>query len=180
MVSVSFFNPFLFQQSINANAEDIAREAYKLRMSSSSSSGPPTYRGRAFGIAFLSALQILSGFIHIFFGLWLFSATPPADPFPVFSPSRFTSDIYAMYTILFGVMSLVFGYGLWLQKRWGWVGTAAVCLFVIAADTLALFDLPSVPGIPKVAAFGEIPYSVLVAFYLSQGDVRSRYGIRTS
>jgi hypothetical protein len=37
--------------------------------------------------------------------------------------------------------------------------------------------LPSVPGIPKSAGFGEITYGVLVIIYLVQAHVRTKYGI---
>jgi uncharacterized membrane protein (DUF2068 family) len=72
----------------------------------------------------------------------------------------------------------MFTYALWKEKRWGWAGTVAVSLFVIAADALTLLDLPSVPGIPKAAGVGEIGYNVVVLIYLSQTHVRARLGVR--
>ncbi|HTY75430.1 MAG TPA: hypothetical protein VMD05_07690, partial [Candidatus Nanoarchaeia archaeon] len=60
----------------------------------------------------------------------------------------------------------------------GWIGTFAVLLFVIAADSLTLLDLPSVPGIPKFACYGEITYSVIIMLYLMQAHVRKKYGIK--
>ncbi|NLF89487.1 hypothetical protein GX563_11785 [Candidatus Bathyarchaeota archaeon] len=38
--------------------------------------------------------------------------------------------------------------------------------FVIAADSLTLMNLPSVPGIPKAPAVVEIIYSIIVTGYL--------------
>jgi hypothetical protein len=64
---------------------------------------------------------------------------------------------------------------IWLGKKWGWVGTVAVSLFVIVADSLTLLDLPSIPGIPRFPAITEIVYCLLIIFYLLQFGVRSKY-----
>jgi hypothetical protein len=138
---------------------------------------PPTYKGRNFGIVLLVAIQVLVGVIHTFFGFWLLSG-PRVEPFALFSGDLFASDVYATYTVLFSVFTLIFAYGLWKQKRGGWVGTAAILLFVIVADSLTLLDLPSIPGIPKFAGYGEITYSVFVLIYLSQAHIRANYKIR--
>ena len=138
---------------------------------------PITYRGRSIGIVVLVAAQILVGFIHVVFGFWMLSA-PRLEPFASIVGSSSTSDIYSIYTIIFSVLTLIFAAGLWLQKGWGWVGTVAVGAFVIVADSLTLLDLPSVPGIPKFAGFGEITYSILVIIYMLQTHVRAKYKIQ--
>jgi hypothetical protein len=144
--------------------------------SMSSNSAPPTFKGRSFGILLLVVAQSLVGVIHVVLGFWLLSG-PRIQPFTFFSSYFFSNDVYAAYTILFGIFTLIFTIGLWTRKRWGWVGTAAVALFVIAANALTLLDLPSVPGIPKFAGYGEIPYSVLVLLYISQKHTRAKYKI---
>jgi hypothetical protein len=83
--------------------------------------------------------------------------------------------VYDFYTIIFSVLTVVFAVYIWQGKKAGWVGTVAVSLFVIAADSLTLLDLPSVPGIPKFAGFGEITYSVLIIIYLCTSQVRRKY-----
>ena len=138
---------------------------------------PITYRGRSIGIVVLVAAQILVGFIHVVFGFWMLSA-PRLESFASIVGSSSTSDIYSIYTIIFSVLTLIFAAGLWLQKGWGWVGTVAVGAFVIVADSLTLLDLPSVPGIPKFAGFGEITYSILVIIYMLQTHVRAKYKIQ--
>jgi hypothetical protein len=143
----------------------------------SSTHKPPIYKGRNFGIVLLVAIQVLVGVIHVFFGFWLFSG-PRIQPFALFSGDFFANDVYATYTILFAVFTLVFSYGLWMQRRWGWLGTAAILLFVTVADSLTLLDLPSIPGIPKAAGYGEITYSILVLLYISQAHIRAQYKIR--
>ncbi len=122
----------------------------------------PTFRGRSLGVTALVGAQVLVGFIHVIFGFWLLSVAP---------------DVYSVYTVVFSLFTLVFAVGLWLQRSWGWVGTVAVAAFVIVADSLVLLDLPSVPGIPKFAGYGEIPYSILVLTYLIQRHVLMRFGI---
>lgn len=138
---------------------------------------PPAYKGRNLGIVALVAIQVLVGFIHVVFGFWLLLA-PRAEPFALFGNGYFSSDIYSISTIVFGLLTLIFTTGLWLEKRWGWVGTLAVLLFVVVADSLTLLNLPSVPGIPKFAGFGEITYSILVVLYLFQKHVRIKYRIQ--
>ena len=123
---------------------------------------PPSFRGRNFGVAALVVAQYVISVIHVSLGLVLFFASP---------------DIYSVYTIVFGVLVAVFAYGLWNGKKLGWIGTVAVSIFVIIVDSLTLLNLPSIPGIPKSAGFGEITYSVLILFYLSKARVRTKYKI---
>ena len=137
---------------------------------------PFEYKGRSLGIVFLIAAQVLVGFIHIVFGFWLLTALWIHSSVDIIGLSS-AAGIYSVYTIVFGFLTLLFAVLLWLQKRWGWVGTLAVLVFVIVADSLTLLDLPSVPGIPKFAGYGEITYSVLVILYLFQAHVRTKYRI---
>ena len=65
-----------------------------------------------------------------------------------------------------GCLMLVFAIYLWRGKKAGWIGTIAVSVFVIAADTLTLLNQPSIPGIPKAPAIAEITYSTIVLGYL--------------
>ena len=85
------------------------------------------------------------------------------------------TTVYDVYTFVFGLLALVFAVFIWQGKKVGWIGTVAVSLFVIAADSLTLLDLPSIPGIPKFAGFIEIAYSVLVVGYLLQTRIRRKY-----
>jgi hypothetical protein len=133
-------------------------------------------KGRSLGVLLLVAAQLLIGFIHVAFGFWLLAATLTFSSVGFVGLSS-APIIYSVYTIVFSLFTLLFAYLLWLQNRWGWVGTFAVLVFVIVADSLTLLDLPSVPGIPKFAGYGEITYSVLVMIYLLQAHVRARYGI---
>lgn len=126
-----------------------------------------TYKGRSLGIVVLIAAQIFIGAIHVFFGLLLL----------VFENLSFmqATIAYDVYTIVFGVLTVVFAVLIWQGKKLGWVGTVAVSLFVIVADSLTLLDLPSILGIPKFAGFTEIAYSVLIIVYLCTSQVRKKY-----
>ncbi len=123
----------------------------------------PTFKKRVFGIAAVTALQILIGGIHIFFGLLLLASTQTQVGF-----LETPGVVYDVYTIAFGFATTVFATGIWFYKLWGKLGTIVTSLFVTVADLLTLLNLPSVPGIPKSAAFPEIIYSVLIVFYLLQ------------
>lgn len=132
---------------------------------------PPTitYKGRSIGIVILTVAQLFIGAIHVFFGFLLLA----------FENLLFIQStiVYDFYTIIFSVLTVVFAVFIWQGKKLGWVGTVAVSLCVIAADSLTLLNLPSIPGIPKFAGFGEITYSVLVLGYLLQAGVRRKYFI---
>jgi hypothetical protein len=130
---------------------------------------PPTitYKGRSLGIVILVIAQLIIGAIHAFFGLFLLAYENLS-----FLP---TTAVYDVYTFVFGMLALVFAVFIWQGKKVGWIGTIAVSLFVITADSLTLLDLPSIIGIPKFAGFTEIAYSVLVVGYLLQTRIRRKY-----
>lgn len=129
-------------------------------------------KGRFLGILILVIVQSLIGFIHIFFGVFLLlgSFVPVAS----FSTAPL---IYNSYTLVYGLLTVFFTYLFWKGKKSGWIGTASISIFVTAVDTLAIFDLFNVLGIPKTAGLGEIPYSLIILFYLLQNHVRSKYNI---
>ena len=128
---------------------------------------PPTFRGRSLGITVLVGAQLLIGVIHVFFGALLLAS----EDFSVFPATA----AYDVYTLVYGLLVLFFAVLLWQGKKAGWIGTVAVSLFVIAADSLTLLDLPSISGIPKAPAIAEIAYSVVVIGYLMQLYVRKRF-----
>jgi hypothetical protein len=130
---------------------------------------PPniTYKGRSLGITVLVAAQIIIGAIHAFFGLLLLA-------FENLSFLQATAA-YDVYTFFFGLLALIFGVFIWQGRKAGWIGTIAISMFVIAADSLTVLDLPSIPGIPKFPAATEIGYSVLVIGYLLQSGVRRKF-----
>jgi uncharacterized membrane protein (DUF2068 family) len=125
------------------------------------------------GIVVLAVAQFTIGVIHVFSGFLLLFASPSTT----FILSAQLPEIYSIYTLAFGLLTLIFTYGIWLGRSWGWNGTVAVSIFVIVTDALALLNLPSIPGIPKLAAAAEIIYSLMVLLYLSQTHVRAKYKI---
>lgn len=118
----------------------------------------PTFKGRSLGVTALTAAQLLIGVIHIISGAVLFA-------FENFSALHATAA-YDIYTLLYGALTLVFAVYLWQGKKAGWIGTIAIAIFVIAADSLTLLNLPSIPGIPKAPAIAEITYSTIIIAYL--------------
>ena len=126
-----------------------------------------TIKGRLLGLVILIAAQLFVGGIHVFFGLLLLLSE---------NLSFLLSAVaYDVYTFFFGLLGLVFAVFLWRGEKMGWVGTVGVSFFVIVADCLAFLDLPSIPGIPKLPAYAEIAYSVLVVGYLSLKHVRRNF-----
>ncbi len=131
--------------------------------------GPITIKGRSLGIATLTIIQILIGIIHTVLGLVLLGSE--------IAMGTQVSIIYSIYTIAFGLLTLLSTVMIWQGKKLGWAGTIAVALFVIVADSLTVLNLPSIPGIPRFAAAGEIPYSLFVVFYLLLPHVRKKFGV---
>ena len=131
------------------------------------------FRGRFLGIAVLVFVQLIVGFIHVIYGFAMLSGN-----FSVATYSMLPM-VYTVYTLAYGWLTLFFACLIWTGKRSGWIGSVAVSLFVIIVDILAVVGLPNILGIPipKVAAIGEIPFSVLVLMYLLQHHVRSKYNI---
>ena len=125
------------------------------------------------GIVILAVSQFMIGIIHVFFGFLLLFAESSA----AFTISAQPPLIYSIYTLAFGLLTLICTYGVWLGRSWGWNSTIAVSIFVIVADALTLLNLPSIPGIPKLAAATEIVYSLMILLYLSQTHVRARYKV---
>ncbi len=130
---------------------------------------PVTFRGRILGIAALTAAQTLIGAIHIVSGLLLLGSE--------IALGTQVSIVYDVYTLIYGVLTLIFALMIWQGKKLGWAGTIAVSLFVIAADTLTILNLPSIPGIPRLAGAFEISYSVLIVLYLLLPEVRKKFRV---
>ncbi len=131
-----------------------------------------TFKGRFLGVVFLVVVQLINGFIHTYFGfaLLLGSIVPVAS-------STNSPVIFSSYTLIYGLLTIFFTYLFWKGKRLGWIGTVAISLFVIIADTLTVFNLLIFLGIIKTAAIGEIPYSLIIIIYLIQNHIRSKYDI---
>jgi hypothetical protein len=127
---------------------------------------PPIFKTKSLGIIIFTAAQLFIGAIHLIIGLLLL-----VTPVPIMQ-STITYDIY---TVVFGLLVMVFAYFVWQGKKAGWIGTMAVLFFVAIADSLVVLNLPSVPGIPRFAAPTEIAYSVIVVAYLMLPKVRKKF-----
>ena len=130
-----------------------------------------TFKGQYLGVTFLVIVQFIVGLIHMFFGLAMLSGNFSVASYSV------TPIVYSVYTLVYGCLTFFFTYLVWTTRRSGWIGTVAVSCFVILADTLTVFDLVNVLGIPKLAAIGEIPFSIIIIVYLLQHHVRSKYNV---
>jgi hypothetical protein len=119
---------------------------------------PVSFRGRYPGVFVLVILQFLVGAIHAVIGLGLVFAT--------------SGELgYNVYTFLYGVLNIIFAYGVWAGKKSGWLGTIIVSLLVIVVDICAVLNITLILGVPKTAALGEIVYSLVVVAYLFQPKI---------
>ncbi|MCW4024963.1 MAG: hypothetical protein NWF01_08015 [Candidatus Bathyarchaeota archaeon] len=121
---------------------------------------PQIFKTKGTSIISITALQLFIGAVHVIFGLLLITIQLTA---------------YSVYTVVFGLFVLVFAVLVWQEKKLGWIGTVTILFFVVVVDSLTLLDLPSIPGIPKVAGAIEITYSVIVVTCLCLPWVRRRF-----
>ncbi len=117
----------------------------------SKSGFPAAYRGRIFGVVVLVLLQVFIGLIHLIFGAFLLVTG--------------LAPVYSVYTLFYGLLTVIFAYGLWLTSRWGWIGTLVVSGFVIIMDSATLLNTPIISEIPSFAAVTEIIYSLMIILY---------------
>jgi hypothetical protein len=127
---------------------------------------PPIFKTKGLGIIIFTAVQLFIGAIHLSIGL-LLSVIPVSI--------MQATVAYDIYTVLFGLLVIVFAFFVWQGKKAGWIGTMAVMFFVAIADSLVVLNLPSVPGIPTFAAPTEIAYSVVIIVYLLVPRVRKKF-----
>lgn len=130
-----------------------------------------TFKGRFLGVGVLVAIQVINGLIHTFFGLLLVLRSY------ISMTSLNASSVFSFYTLIYGILTLLFTYLVWKGKRLGWIGTVAISLFVIIADSLTLLDLLTFLDIIKTVAILEIPYSLVTVLYLLQKHVMTKNGI---
>ena len=127
---------------------------------------PIIYKGRSLGIIVLTVAQLFIGVIHVLIGVLLIA----------FGASILqATEAYNVYTLVFGLLVMVFAVFIWQGKKAGWIGTISVSLFVTVVDALTVSNLPSIPAIPKFAAPTEIAYSILVVIYLSLPHVKRKF-----
>ena len=119
---------------------------------------PESFKRRFLGLLILAILQFLNGTVHTTIGIFL-----------IFTASG--ELVYNIYTFLYGILNLIFGYGLWSGKKSGYLGTISVSLFIIVVDISTVLGVSLIAGVPKAAAFGEIMYSLFVISYLFQPKI---------
>jgi hypothetical protein len=76
-------------------------------------------------------------------------------------------DLREAAQLLQAVVAAVAALGLWLRRRWGWVGAMA-----LAGPTLALEVLLYFRG---AAAYSSMAVATLIALYLSSADVQRHF-----
>ena len=129
---------------------------------------PSTYEGRMLGIVIVVAVQAVVGVTHAFLGSFLILAGPTS--LPLFSTDP--SGICGSYTLIYGLWTTIFAYGLWMGNRWGWTGTVAVSAFATAVYVLSLLNLPLIPGASTFGAVGGTIYSLMILLYILQPNIR--------
>jgi hypothetical protein len=143
-----------------------------LNINEKKSKNDVTFKGRYLGILVLVIALSIVGLMHMFFGLALISGD-------LYFGSYSTTVVYSVYTLVYGFLTVFFAYLLWEEKRFGWIGTVSISIFVIIVDALAVSNLSNILNVPapKFATIGEIPFSILILAYLFQDHIISKYDI---
>ena len=146
-------------------------------MSTPSARIPTSYKGRILGVAILVAISVINGIIHVISGIVvMFANTIFTSLLPLQIPmSSFMLMSYGTYTFFYGLLSIVFAYGLWMSKRWGWIGTVAVQIFCLVVDVFAALRLPLLHGVPEFAGIVEIPWYIAILAYILQPHIRRTF-----
>lgn len=119
---------------------------------------PASFKGKYLSVLVLVIIQFLGGIVHAIIGFGLIYAVSG-------------ELVYNIYTLLYGIFSMIFAYGIWTGKKLGWLGTIFVSLFVIVVDVSTVLNVQLIAGVPKSAAFGEILISIIFIAYLLQPKV---------
>lgn len=123
---------------------------------------PVSFKGKYVGILVLTILQFLNGAIHAVIG-------------GAFGVLEIGVMAYNVYTFFYGISNLIFLYGLWTGKKYGWMGTILVSIFVIVIDVCTIIGIQLIPGVPESAALGEIVISLTILVYLIQPKIRELF-----
>jgi hypothetical protein len=139
----------------------------------------PSFRGAFPGLFFLAIAQFFIGVIHVVAGIFLLLA-PYVLSF-IFPVTEIT-PIFGVYTFLYGLLTLIFAYGLWTGNRWGWIGTTILCIFFIieASSTLLLTEIQGVPIFTRSidterAHIIDLIYTFVILLYLIQPHIKRSF-----
>ena len=140
---------------------------------------PHSFRGEFLGLFFLAIAQFLMGAIHVVAGIFLLRAPYVfSSTFPVTE----ITPIFGVYTFLYGLLTLIFAYGLWTGNRWGWIGTIILCMIfiIMASSTLLLTEIRGVPiftrriDIERMHII-DVTYTFVVLLYLIQPHIKRSF-----
>ena len=132
---------------------------------------PSSFRGEFLGLFLLTLAQFLMGGIHVVAGIFVLLV--PYVFSSVFAVTEITL-LFGVYSLLYGLLVLVFAYGLWTGNRWGWIGTTILCIFVVVEASSTLL-LTLIQGVPMSARIVDITYSFVVLLYIIQPHIKRSF-----
>ena len=125
-------------------------------------STPDSSKGKYVGVLVLTVVLFLNGAIHTTIGAGL----------AFFGIGEM---VYNLYTVLYGILQIIFLYGLWNGKTYAWIGTILVSIFIILIDVCTTLGIQIIPGVPTSAAIGEIVVSLGIIVYLFQPKIKQLF-----
>ncbi len=125
-------------------------------------------RNRPFGVTLLAILAVISGILSICGGLGSFFSFGLGLVGSLLGIGDAAGLGSGLYGLIWGIVTIFLGIGLWNLHRWGWLGTIFFQAINLLYALLAIFTPPHVPWISAVI-------SVIIIWYLTRPAVRAAF-----
>lgn len=125
-------------------------------------------RNRPFGVTLLAILAVISGILSICGGLGSFFSFGLGLVGSLLGIGEAGGLGSGLYGLIWGIVTILLGIGLWNLHRWGWLGTIFFQAINLLYALLAIFTPPHVPWISAVI-------SVIIIWYLTRPAVRAAF-----
>ena len=125
-------------------------------------------RNRPIGVTLLAALAIITGIFSLcggFTSIFSFGVGFVGSLFGIGDPGGLGSGIYGL---AWGLITILFGYGLWNLRPWARLGTIVLQCINLFYAVIALFTPPHVPWVSAVIA-------VVIVWYLTRPGVKDSF-----
>lgn len=125
-------------------------------------------RNRPIGVVILAALAIITGIFSLcggFASIFSFGIGVVGSLFGISEASGLASGFYGL---AWGLITILFGYGLWNLRPWARLGTILLQAINLFYAIIAIFTAPSVPWVSAIIA-------VAIIWYLTRPSIRASF-----
>lgn len=125
-------------------------------------------RNRPIGVTILAALAVITGLFALCGGLASTFSFGLGFVGSLFGISEASGLLSGLYGLAWGIITILFGYGLWNLRPWARMGTIILQGINLFYAFIALFTPPGVPWISAIIA-------VVIIWYLTRPGVRNSF-----